>query len=62
VAAEQHDCRRTKACAERGACTPIDDVCMPGSDEDCRQSELCKKSGACGEVEHRCVKSDFDAP
>jgi hypothetical protein len=60
VAAEVHDCRRTKACAERGACTPIDGQCKPGSDADCRQSELCRRQGACHEVQQRCVEVDFE--
>lgn len=40
-------CAGTDSCRIFGKCTPIQGVCMAGSDDDCAQSESCTEDGEC---------------
>ena len=43
----ENDCRASKACATRGACSPKDGMCFPAHDLDCKLSHDCKAKGRC---------------
>lgn len=40
-------CAGTKSCLIFGKCTPINGVCMAGTNADCEQSQGCKEDGEC---------------